>query len=341
MEKLERIIHISRMLHPRHNFEGHIMETVKWAEHLASRYGADSSICLPGAYLHDIGRVTVSGKKHDLTGYPLSYAIARFSGYSRDKARKIARTVLCHNARSKGRIPRTIDEKIVAEADALSHFSGYQYLVAIRYSDHGKGLDAAKAWTMRKIQKSFAAKILVPGTRGLATKLYDEAKEGLCRGNPKVSVVACAPYQGSQTNIWIRTLANQAYEPLEVIYVDYGDGKDLTSVANIADSVHHAGGSDPMDLYEAGAENASGDVLVFCRNYHIDPSLAWKAKAGIDLGIMAGPVIWNQPERYRKIGGNRSQESRSALVDLLADKRISAVYSSRDCLDPTGGIRDA
>jgi hypothetical protein len=335
MEKLERIIRISRMLHPRHNFEGHIMETVKWAAHLSSRYGGDSTVCLPGAYLHDIGRVAVCGKKHDLTGYPLSYAIARISGYDPKKAGKIARTVLCHNAGSKDRSPKTTEEKIVAEADALSHFSGYQYLLAIRYSDHGKGLNAAKAWTLRKIEKSFASKIVVPGTRGLAKKLYEEAKEGLCRGNPKVSVVACAPYSGSRTNIWIRALANQAYVPLEVVYVDYGHGKDLTSAANIADSVHHSDGS-ILDAFDLGAENSTGDLVVLCKNHQADPYLAWKAKAGFDLGIASGPVRWNLPERYRVNDG--CQDLRAELLGLLRDDRLNSAYCTRNRLDSIGGF---
>ncbi|MBN1792385.1 HD domain-containing protein [Candidatus Woesearchaeota archaeon] len=180
---MEQLVSLCERSYPRHNLEGHLLPVVRIAEMLAKRHGADEGIVVPGAYLHDIGRVKfdylkVIGINHDLSGYHYSRFFLKRIGVSPELAESISRTVLTHSGDC-AHAPSNIEEEIVMNADAVSHFTEYLYLLSIRYSNNGLNLRAAKDWVLKKLEKSYTTKLTLPGVTEFVEDFYDRAKKEL------------------------------------------------------------------------------------------------------------------------------------------------------------------
>jgi len=106
-------------------WEYHILSVVEASRIMAEKYKADKEIVHIGALMHDIGSI-YSKKDHDIVGAPRAYSILMKRGFGKKMAKAVSEIALCH--RCKQRNPETLEEKIVATADAIAHFSPAYYL---------------------------------------------------------------------------------------------------------------------------------------------------------------------------------------------------------------------
>lgn len=103
----------------------HVMPVAETSRKMAIKYGGDKDIVHIGALMHDIGFI-YSKQKHDVVGAVKAYNLLVKKGFSQKMARAVSNIALCH--RCKQEFPETIEEKIVASADAIAHFSPAYYL---------------------------------------------------------------------------------------------------------------------------------------------------------------------------------------------------------------------
>jgi len=99
----------------------HIWRTVYYAVLLAKHYKADVEEAIAGALLHDIDGIVAGTKNDFVAGQKIAKSILKTNGYSDAFIEKIQGVILTHSSGSTIK-PRTKLEKIVANADALSHF---------------------------------------------------------------------------------------------------------------------------------------------------------------------------------------------------------------------------
>jgi hypothetical protein len=129
------------------------------------------------AWLHDIGRLPKIGKKlqkengHHVLGALKAEKILRGLGYPEDKIIKVKNIILAHRGRNSEYVPKTIEEKIVANADAMSHFEVLPLLVYWR-SIRGFAFDEIMEWIEGKMDRGWKVKITLPEAKKMVRKKY-------------------------------------------------------------------------------------------------------------------------------------------------------------------------
>lgn len=135
-------------------WEYHIVTVMEASQKMAAKYGGDKDIVRIGALMHDVGSI-YSEKDHDIVGAPKVYSILMKRGFGKKMAKAASEIAFCH--RCKQRYPETLEEKIVATADAIAHFSPAYYLgLSVIANEDYKGL--AKD-NFRKLIKDYNNKI--------------------------------------------------------------------------------------------------------------------------------------------------------------------------------------
>jgi uncharacterized protein len=99
----------------------HFVPMAGYAKKLAKKFDADEEIVIIAVWLHDIGAIMVARKDHHLTGAKIARQKLEEFDYPKEKIDKVVKCILNH----RGSVPRkrnSIEEQILAEADALSAF---------------------------------------------------------------------------------------------------------------------------------------------------------------------------------------------------------------------------
>jgi hypothetical protein len=174
--RLARIIRLCIGSYDRHNLEGHLFPVVRITEELSATYDASRDVTIPAAYLHDIGRVRFDylkrvGITHDLAGYHYSKYMLRRIGVGKACADKISRCILSHSG-NRRYPPGSIEEHVIMNADAIAHFTQYQYLLCIRYASHGLDLKDSRRWVLGKLMTSYDTKLSLPGIKHIRLEAY-------------------------------------------------------------------------------------------------------------------------------------------------------------------------
>jgi uncharacterized protein len=135
-------------------FVFHFGPTVKYAEELAKKLGADREVVVIAAWLHDIGSVMKGRKDHHLTGAKIAEAKLKEFGYPPEKIELVKKCILNHRGSQK-RKPGSLEEKIVADADALSNFDNIPgiFKAAFIYENLNQG--QAKKSARKKLQNKW------------------------------------------------------------------------------------------------------------------------------------------------------------------------------------------
>ena len=125
----KRIIDFVINKHTKEDVKYHIKIVVKNALKLADIYHADKEVVEIASWLHDIARAKElkPGKdnNHHIVGAKKAEEILKDLGYKEDKIKKIVSCILTHRGSKENYIPKTIEEKIVYNADAMAHFDTF------------------------------------------------------------------------------------------------------------------------------------------------------------------------------------------------------------------------
>lgn len=150
----------------------HIKPALKYALLLSKKYKIDRQQVILAALLHDIGRLPFSDKKdknHHITGAKEAEKILKKFNYPTDKIDKVVNAVLCHRGSTFIK-PRTMLDKIIANADAMSHFDmmpAFYYTRASRYS-----IEEITRWLEDKYKRNWNKKLTLPEAKRLAKEKY-------------------------------------------------------------------------------------------------------------------------------------------------------------------------
>lgn len=159
-----------------HSAYGHFLDTAEKAESLARKVGADPKICWIAGLLHDIGAVKKGPKDHHETGAEIAGEILTDLGYLEDIVRAVQYCILVHRG-SVNRERETIEARVVASADAMSHFFRVSELLVAAHQSLGKNPKEAQEWVREKLKRSWNK--LMPEARTIARAAYDAAQKQL------------------------------------------------------------------------------------------------------------------------------------------------------------------
>ena len=135
-------------------WEHHIVPVVDLSKEMAQKYGAQSEVVWLGALFHDFALLDGS-EPHDELGAIKTKDFLLERGFDEDFCQKVADVVLTH--RCKKFMPQTLEQKIVATADAMAHFLPNFYLgIAVISKEDYAGIVYT---SMTKLERDYEEKI--------------------------------------------------------------------------------------------------------------------------------------------------------------------------------------
>ena len=154
-------------------WNAHVNDVVKNSKLLAKKVNADKEIVEISAWLHDIKKIQGDRKDHHIKGAAEAVKILKEMGYPEEKIKKVEHCIKTHSS-DENHMPESIEAKVVASADAMSHFGSFLLFAKIMFSEDNKSVEEAKEWLRRKYAKSW--KKMIPEARELAKEKYDAIK---------------------------------------------------------------------------------------------------------------------------------------------------------------------
>ena len=154
MDYVSQIKELARKKLPDFFIRQHVKYVVRHALELCNHYKeADKLVVELAAWSHDIIHPIAGydGNDHHVPSSELARNYLTSLGLDNKKVKKVVHCVKAHRT-SRPPEPRTIEAKIVASADNLSHFSNFDFLV------RRKGLD----WAYAKIKRDLDSDFMLP-----------------------------------------------------------------------------------------------------------------------------------------------------------------------------------
>jgi HD superfamily phosphohydrolase YqeK len=167
----------------------HINSVVKYSKLLAKYYKADINVCEISAWLHDIIKMrnTINsnkiagknmknkkGKNHHIHGSKEAVRILTDLNYPKEKISKIEHCILTHSS-DKKYVPKTLEAKIVASADALSHFDNFILMIEYHLRKNKNSIAKTKISVLKKYKVAWS-KLFLPKAKEIAKPKYDAIK---------------------------------------------------------------------------------------------------------------------------------------------------------------------
>ncbi len=134
----------------------HIEAVVKNAQILAQEFGADEEIVIIAAWLHDIASITDYSlyEMHHIHGANIAENILKQFNYEEEKINKVKECILNHRG-SVNNAKLTIEEKCVADADAISHFDSIPSLLYLAYVNKHMSIEEGRNFVVEKLKRSY------------------------------------------------------------------------------------------------------------------------------------------------------------------------------------------
>lgn len=153
-----------------HFWEHHIIPVAAYSKEMCKKYNADCAIVHLGALLHDMALIE-DDEYHDETGAKKAYDYLLSRGFSEDDAKKVSDIVLKHMCKQFK--PETLEEKIVATADALAHFYPEFHetgAVKLAETDHVE----LKVLDVAKLEKIYMEKVFFDEEKEILEKVMND-----------------------------------------------------------------------------------------------------------------------------------------------------------------------
>jgi len=149
----------------------HLSPVINYSKKLAKKYKAKMNVVWLSAIFHDIARLD-DLEPHDEIGADRAYKILLKEGANEELAKEVRATILTH--RCKKHKPKTLEQKILATADAISHFKSPFYLWFSSTSK--KPFKEQLRGNLKKLERDFKKKIFFEDERKLVEKEYSVLK---------------------------------------------------------------------------------------------------------------------------------------------------------------------
>ncbi len=113
-------------------FTNHLVPMVRYADALSDKFEVNKKVVLIASWLHDIGSIIYGRKDHHITGAKIAEDFLLKINYPSEKIDLIKRCILNHRG-SIDNVRESLEEQIVAEADALSNFDNLEGLFKVAF----------------------------------------------------------------------------------------------------------------------------------------------------------------------------------------------------------------
>jgi putative nucleotidyltransferase with HDIG domain len=149
----------------------HVKPVIDYSKELAKIYNGDLETLWLAAILHDISRLD-DLEPHDKIGAQMAYKLLLERGFNQKTAEKVRDVIMTH--RCKENKPQTLEQKLMATADAVIHFKAPFYLwwEHISKSDIKENFESG----LKKIERDYKDKIFFEEEKESIRKEYEVLK---------------------------------------------------------------------------------------------------------------------------------------------------------------------
>lgn len=135
-------------------FVFHFRPMVKYAVELAEELEADKEVVEISAWLHDIGSVVHGREDHHLTGAKIAEDKLKELNYPTERIEMVKNCILNHRG-SQNNNPRSLEEKIIIDADTLSNFDNIPGIFKAAFIYEGLTQGEAKEAVRKKLENKW------------------------------------------------------------------------------------------------------------------------------------------------------------------------------------------
>jgi hypothetical protein len=133
-------------------YDVHLLGVEKFAKKLLKKLPkANKEIVLLSVWLHDIAQVRGIRGEHAKMGVAEAEKIMKQFGYSYPIINHVKEIILAHGC--KELMPKTLEGKILASADAMSHYTNDFYLTIATTGE--RDLAGFKKWALEKLDRDY------------------------------------------------------------------------------------------------------------------------------------------------------------------------------------------
>jgi putative nucleotidyltransferase with HDIG domain len=153
----------------------HLMEVERFANLLCDKYpDADRDVVGLGVWYHDIGRLRGQDEGHDVYGADEAKKVLGKEGFAPDKIERVYE--VCRSHRCKDIKPESLEAKILATADAMSHFTHSFYFRLFQFYKDELAFEEIKDKVLQKLERDFNDKIAFDEGREEVRTQYEAMK---------------------------------------------------------------------------------------------------------------------------------------------------------------------
>lgn len=172
-KKIKKIRDLVKGLADKEDWQYHINPVTNYAKALAKKLKADVALAEVTALLHDIGRVKYGDDNHHLTGAKEAEKILEQLNFKPEIIAKVKHSIEAHRSQE-GPEPKTLEAKIIANADGMVHFDMLPLFFHWR-SRKGE-FDQSLGWVIKKYQRSWHKKLTLPAAKKMVAAKYKAIK---------------------------------------------------------------------------------------------------------------------------------------------------------------------
>lgn len=132
----------------------HFIPMTSYAEKLADELSCDKEVVILAAWLHDIGSIIYGREDHHITGAMIAEKKLRELNYPLKKIELIKKCILNHRGSQQSE-RNSVEEQIVAEADAMSNFDNISGIFKAAFMYENKTQDEAKISVRQKLERKW------------------------------------------------------------------------------------------------------------------------------------------------------------------------------------------
>lgn len=153
-------------------YKHHLLEVATLALGLKRYYHSEANeeVVMLSVWLHDIGRIRGLEGEHAKSGADEARKILEEFGYNEDTIAQVHHCILTHSCKE-GNLPTSIEGKILATADASSHFSEDFYLRVLATGT--RTVEEFKLWALEKIERDYRDKLFFRIAKVTLKKNYE------------------------------------------------------------------------------------------------------------------------------------------------------------------------
>lgn len=153
----------------------HLLGVEKFAKELLKKLPkANKEIVLLGVWLHDISRIRgIKGRHAKISAIEAEKIMKEF-GYSDQIIKHVKEIIAAHSCNTR-LMPKTLEGKILASADAMSHYINDFYLNIMTINK--RDLVDFKKWVLEKLDRDYNKRIFFDFAKKMVEKQHKALKE--------------------------------------------------------------------------------------------------------------------------------------------------------------------